>query len=1671
MALTRKRKKYLFKSCVSTALVSAVTLSGVPVQGLSGVVKIVKAAGKPAQREDNSIVYFVDCGDYNVATVSEGDQFGTHNSVTDQVYGEDKVTGYKWGIDDTASTPLSNGTSNTGGIDTDWTWPYEFNSADGIPKTSSNRYTKNQFEKGVETRHIDYKFELENGTYYIETGFADPWGCSKEPAVYLNKDKKDEMLVSSAFDVSQGEPACATFDVTDGELSVNLRGTGENNLAINLTYILIKKADAASMIKTDYDALNIKTQVSSDIILPVKSEKGGSSITWISSNPDIISTDGKVTVPGQGTEDITVTLTAVLTNGSEKMEKKFEVTVMAKSDFTGISDFNMGEVQVTDGYYVNSLEKENKYLLSLDTGRLLAGFRETAGYIAGMPQNDINKYMEGKQRYGGGWENALIGGHTLGHWLSAMAQAYANKGTDESVRTEIKKTLDGVIDALADCQLKTNGTEYEGYLFGAVLPGKTDFDIQFDNVEKGLANISTQAWVPWYTMHKILAGLISTYELEDNITAYNTAKKLGDWIYNRVIKWDASTQKTVLGIEYGGMNDCLYDLYEAVFAKEGKDAALKYAEAAHKFDEEPLFNKVYKGTANALDNTHANTTIPKFLGALNRYETLGDETYLEYTESFWDYVVNHHSYITGGNSEWEHFGADNVLDAERTNCNCETCNTYNMLKLSRKLFMVTGKPKYTNFYENTLINAIMSSQNPETGMSMYFQPMAGGYHKVFGTEEGNFWCCTGSGMENFTKLNDSIYYQKDNNLIIAQYLASEIDFKAGNMKVIQEGDLTKSETMAITIKALGSGEVNGSLRLRLPDWLASDATVTINGEGYKYIVKEEYAVIPSDKIKDGTKITITLPMEVKAYNLPDNENAYAFKYGPYVLSAKLGTDKQAQGTTGVNVSIPLTKAINSDKVFITSAGSVAEYMENINKNMVKADGKFEFMLSDTSNKYTFVPHYSQYKESYAMYWTFTVDEEARDSGAVIEEKNKARTEAAVTEAARPGYGQDELGFIENGTGSTGSTSPCYRFANAGGSFKYDFKVADSGNSYLICTFAKEEDGKTIKISSGNTVLFEGTLDSKKDNASNINLAASDTGDYYQIRILIPEDVIKANKTDTRLAGTETEKAENGYAFIPVTFESAKSGEASAKICLMNYIMKDYAGDNSLLNITSSTGNVTKDGDTYTINFSYKDTPKAKFEIADSRGYISIDGSAIDETMEKKLNISGQVTTYNVKVYAEDFETFKEYTVKAVTDFSGIDAKLKPSLVFGYSFEGKTDGAAAVTKAFTPVEVINPEYTYTEGVNGKAIKLDGSYGLKLGSVGKLGESYTISWFMKPDSIGGAVDPTFAAGIFSPEYWLNATFDAKIWSNHNGYIETKAANAYQAEQWQHVAITVDGTVNGSADGTVTGTLYVNGEAVSKGDVVKGIMTNPGANLYFGINAWDAYFKGAVDEIMLFNRTLAEDEVKALNAGIGVSFISGGGQVNNNIGNENSNSTNNNNKPGINKKGNIKVSVQGMAYGTDRRTVKTGSKLKFKASTNVTWKSSDKKIATVSKKGVVKIKKKTGTVKITAISVKDNKIKAETTLNVVKKAKTNQVLKLHNTKYTLDKKGAKVQIKVKALTKNTTDIIKYKVISGAAYVKSDSYGIVTLKAKPGKKAKKAQVKVTCGKASAVADIIIKA
>lgn len=845
-----------------------------------------------------------------------------------------------------------------------------------------------------------------------------------------------------------------------------------------------------------------------------------------------------------------------------------------------IIDMAMERVLVTDPYYMNALQKENDYLRLLSTDRLLAGFRETAARGAGMGEEAVREYMRGAKRYPGGWENGLIGGHTLGHWMTAAAQACVNPGTSPEDKEEIEGKLAYVVEALADCQEKVKDTPFAGYIFGAVLVDSDNITAQFDNVEQEKTDIMTQSWVPWYTMHKLVAGLLSAYNLAGNERAYQVVKALGDWIADRALGWDGDMVKRVLSVEYGGMNDCLYDLYQAVKLREGEDRADLYGRAAHQFDEVELFELVQSGVKNALNNRHANTTIPKYLGALKRYIVLHDEKYLRYVETFWELVRGKHSYITGGNSEWEHFGADNILDGERTNCNCETCNTYNMLKLSRELFKLTGNPKYTDFYENTLLNAIMASQNPETGMSMYFQPMASGYHKVFGTPEGNFWCCTGSGMENFTKLNDSIYYAlrtdscahvKKNSalqegtasqekevdyLVVALYLASQVEFEEGNLRLIQSGDLSVSEKMTLRVEHMIEGEITAGLKLRLPDWLAGEAVIAIDGQPYSYEKENGYAVIPPEKLSDGTAIDITLPMEIRVYHLPDGKHTCAFKYGPYVLSAKLGTDRQKQGITGVQVSISAKRAISNDRITIQSCESVEEYMGHINENMIKAEGELTFYLQGTSQKAAFVPHYSQYRESYGIYWTFTVGMEDEDSESVLREREQERLDRAMLEGIRPGYGQDETGYREFGTGTDSQSSPNWRRARAGGGFCYDMLVARGCDNWLVCTFEKKEEGKSLRIVAGKEEIFAGKVSSTAPQAVDVTLSENDKEDYYQMRFVLPGELVEQYAKNTRMAGTEEQRAEGGQGFVTIEFAGTEGSE-SAKLCIMSYMFRAF----------------------------------------------------------------------------------------------------------------------------------------------------------------------------------------------------------------------------------------------------------------------------------------------------------------------------------------------------------------------------------------------------------------------------------------------------------------------------------------------------------------------------------
>lgn len=1620
------------KAVISVCMAAALAVTGIPTSSLTGV----KAEGTPVNRPDSSMVYFVDCGDYNTSTVPEDGQLGTHNSVTEQIYGEDSVTGYKWGIVDTVSNPLTNGAGVGKSVSTDWTWSCETSvTSDQTSKTATNRYTKNQFEKNV-NRHIDYKFEIENGTYYVEIGLADPWGVSKTPTIYTNYGKTDQKTLGENVDVNK--PVAGTVAVTDGELTINLKS---ESAAINVSYIEIKTTGDEAMAQTDADAIVIPETATSNMELPVKGAKAKSNITWKSSNEAVISTKGTVNRPASGKADVVVTLTAVVTYGEAKVEKSYTVKVPALNELMGLEYFDRESVEVTDAYYDKALDMDVENLLKLDADRLLAGFRETAAYAAGWTDSTkINAFMKNKTRYGGGWENSLIGGHTLGHYMSAVAQGIVNPGTSAEDKAKLTERLNYLVDSLSECQEMTKGTNYEGYLFGATLPTsafKNDVDLQFDNVEKGLANISTQAWVPWYTMHKILAGLTDAYEVAGNEKALETANKLATWISARANGWSAGTQNTVLSIEYGGMNDALYQLYKVTNAANREE----FKSAAHKFDEVSLFDSVLSGGKNVLNGKHANTTIPKFLGALCRYEVDNSETkYLQYAESFWQMVMDDHTYITGGNSENEHFGADLDLDCERTNTNNETCNTYNMLKLSRRLFMITGDKKYADYYENTLINAIMSSQNHETGLTMYFQPMATGYQKVFGTLDTNFWCCTGSGYENFTKLQDSIYFKKTGLVAVNQYLASTVTQAGYTIK--QTGDLSKTETMKFEVSGT---KIDFGMRLRIPDWTAERKVVVMFGdEKYEYTVNNGYIVIPNEKIKEGAAFTVTLPMEVRAYNLPDGENTYAFKYGPFVLSAKLGASKQTTYSHGVAVTVPGTKAVTSDSIGITGAQSVEDFMKNINSFLVKTEGTMDFTLKGTNMAYTFTTHYNQDTENYGIYWTYYFDQDGRGSATVLAEKEAKRLEHvkidAMEQVGRGQYesrfllldGETKDGLVENGT-SIGMDAPqLTRKAAAGSSFGYKMIVAEGEDNYVLVTYAKADDGKPMKVSVGDTVLFEGILDSTKASIHNLTLAEADKEEYYQILYKIPASVVAANVTSLEVL---EEQAKVTKRVITVMFGGTKT-EESARVCKSLSMVKAFGTNNTLTAMKYNGKEITANNGVYNMTVPYHVTPEVNFGIADSYGYIEINGKAIDEKEAKKLKLAGTTSTFTIKVFAEDFTTSKTYTLKVTRDYSSLN--LKNNLIKAFTFEGTTDGSAAVSKASVPAVIKNPAYTYETGKFGKAMTLNGSYGLKLlDDASVLGEAYTISFWMKAKSVGNQFNPTITAGTFSPEYWLNLTLDGKIWSKNGDYIATPASSAYVANQWQHVAL----VVNPKEDENSTGTLYVDGEVVSTGSVASGIMTKSKGKVYFGVNAWDALFQGGVDDIMLFNKALTDAEVSGLMDSKGREQVTG----------KPSNPTIN--KPTV--KPFLKLSKTSVTLYTGKvsKTAAIQATVTGKSKT-VVWKAANPKIVTVKNGRITALKKGSTTVRATAngitrsvrVTVKNPAITVKKI--TVKKGKTKKV--------TVKVKPAKSGIKLVKLSAKQKKIAKVTLKSGKLIVKGKKKGSFKVTLKSGKGTKKVKIRV---------------
>ncbi|GAA2073747.1 glycoside hydrolase family 127 protein [Actinomadura alba] len=532
-----------------------------------------------------------------------------------------------------------------------------------------------------------------------------------------------------------------------------------------------------------------------------------------------------------------------------------------------LSPLPLAAVTLLDSPFRDNMARTCAYLKFVDPDRLLHTFR-------------LNVGLSSTAEPCGGWEapDVQLRGHSTGHLLSALAQAHANGGDEEYAA---KGRF--IVAELAKCQAASPGAGYRPGYLSAFAEGV------FDQLEAG-----GRPWAPYYTIHKIMAGLLDQYRLSGNRQALDVLTGMVAWAEARTSRLSEQTMQNLLHVEFGGMNDVLAELYLVT----GDPAHLR---TARRFDHEEMFGPMAERRDN-LDGYHANTQIPKMVGAVREYEATGIARYHQIATFFWDTVVHHHTYVIGGNSNEENFGPPGELVSRLSDVNCENCNSYNMLKLSRLLFMHDpAEPAYMDYYEWTLYNQMLGEQDPDSehGFCTYYtglwpgsqrQPK-GGLGSAPGSYSGdydNFSCDHGTGMETHTKFADSIYFQSEDTLYVNLFIPSEATWAPHGVRIRQETGYPKAETTRLTVT---EGEARFALKLRIPGWLGArghHAKVRVNGAAVPVKVRPGEYVTIERRWRAGDAVELTMPMAPVWRKAPDNPYIQAVSHGPVVLAGAYG---------------------------------------------------------------------------------------------------------------------------------------------------------------------------------------------------------------------------------------------------------------------------------------------------------------------------------------------------------------------------------------------------------------------------------------------------------------------------------------------------------------------------------------------------------------------------------------------------------------------------------------------------------------------------------------------------------------------------------------------------------------------------------------------------------------
>lgn len=738
---------------------------------------------------------------------------------------------------------------------------------------------------------------------------------------------------------------------------------------------------------------------------------------------------------------------------------------------SGAPLFPLTSVRLLKSPFTEAVEANRKYVLALDADRLLAPFRREAGLAPRKPSYE-------------NWESGGLDGHTLGHYVSALANMIASG--DDTRDKELHRRLVYIVDELEACQ-KASG---DGYLGG--VPGSKEF---WKEVAGGRIEAFNRKWVPWYNLHKTYAGLRDAYLVAGNKKAREVLVRYGDWAGTVVASLSEEQMQRMLGFEFGGMNEVLADIY----AITGNP---KYLALAKRFNHKAILDPLER-KEDRLTGLHANTQIPKVIGFERIAGLTGDPVAENAARYFWGNVTGRRSVAFGGNSVSEHFNdPKNFRGLLEHREGPETCNTYNMLRLTEQLFASKPDAAYADYYERALYNHILGSINPSHPGYVYFTPIRPGHYRVYSEPGQGFWCCVGTGMENPGRYGQFIYAGGKDGVYVNLFVPSEVSVPDRGLTLRQETAFPDEERTRLTLKL--KRPKTFALHLRHPGWTTQGFAVKVNGQAVPVTSSPSSYASINREWKNGDRVEIEIPMQTTVEGLPDGSPWYAILRGPIVLASRTGGENQVGLHAGAGRGDHIA---HGPFVPLDKMPSLLSNPTDLPKHVVPDPnaGPLHFRLVDVAypaakGGIALEPFFRLQESRYQMYWELATKEglAERQARLAAEEKAKLARDAATLDVVAIGEQQPEVDHALTGDEMESGTFDGRRWRH-GKWFQYSLNTHGEKEVDLAVTYSGGDNGRTFDIFADGTLLATETLKAEKP------------GQFFERRYTIPSAVLTAAK--------------------------------------------------------------------------------------------------------------------------------------------------------------------------------------------------------------------------------------------------------------------------------------------------------------------------------------------------------------------------------------------------------------------------------------------------------------------------------------------------------------------------------------------------------------------------------